>query len=70
MVQHPGSHIYRLQFTEDDQGQARDIEFEARGADMALEIAHKFCGSKSVTMFEDGRRLADLKFATGFWKLD
>lgn len=60
-------HVYRLALTADGHNEAREIEFEAKGSDMALGRTHKFSGSRSVTMFEDGQKLADLKYDRGFW---
>jgi hypothetical protein len=63
-----GSHTYRLKLDEDGRGSARDIEFEAPGAEVALRMARDMCGGRAVQLFEDGRKLADLKLANmSFW---
>jgi hypothetical protein len=67
MARGSGDHVYRLMLTADGRNEACEIEFEAYSSDMALDRTHKFSGSRSVTMFEDGRKLADLKYDRGFW---
>ena len=63
-----GSHTYRLRLDEDGRGTARDIEFEASGADVALRMAHDMCAGRGVELYEDGRKLADLKLSRqAFW---
>jgi hypothetical protein len=67
MTQNPNAHTYRLQLAADGKGEAHEIEFEALGSNAALNMAHATCGSRSVTVFEDGRKLADIKYNQGFW---
>jgi hypothetical protein len=69
MAQRLDAHTYRLQLTEDGQGEARSIEFDAFGSEIALDMAFKFCGSRPATLFEDGRKLADIQHAKGFWHI-
>lgn len=67
MARGSDGHVYRLTLTADERNEAREIEFEAYDSDMALGRTYKFSGSRSVTMFEDGRKLAELRFDRGFW---
>ena len=62
-------HVYRLRLTDDGLGEARDIEFNAPGVDVALRKAHQFCGPRSAELFEDGRSLGMLQNRRngGFW---
>ena len=72
MRQLAGSHTYRLRLPADEAADAREIEFKATGADVALRLAHGLCGARSVEMFEDGRKLANVRLssANGFWIID
>jgi hypothetical protein len=69
MGQHLGGHTYRLHLADDGKGEARDIEFEALGSYAALSLAQSACGSRPVTLFEDGKKLADIKYNKGFWEV-
>lgn len=72
MGQSIGNRTYLLRLTSDDEGDARDIEFEASGPEVALRMAHQFCGWRPVELFEDGRKLANLRLSdgNGFWMID
>jgi hypothetical protein len=60
-------HQYRLHLGADNQGEAADLEFDARGSDIALNLTAKYCGNRAVALFEDGRKLADVKQVNGVW---
>ena len=68
-MRHVGSHTYRLSLAADNHAEAREIEFEASGPDVALRLAHDLCGARSVDMFEDGRKIANVRLSghQGFW---
>ena len=66
---HTDGHTYRLQLGGHGQDQPREIEFDARASDVALGMTYQLCGSRPVTLFEDGRKLADLEYVRGFWKI-
>lgn len=63
------SQTYRLKLGEDGRGLPRDIEFTAGGADAALQLAHRLCEGRVAELFENGRKLADVKYVRtgGFW---
>ena len=61
------NHIYRLRLEDDGHGEAREIEFDADEPYAALGLAHQTCGGRPVTLFEDGHKLAELKYDKGFW---
>jgi len=69
MAQAVQKHTYRVKLAEDGRGTARDIEFEAYGADAALHLLQRVCGHRPVELFEDGRKLASLEHSCrhGFW---
>ena len=69
MRQSAVSHTYRLCLAGDLATEPRDIEFEASGPDVALRLAHDLCGARSVDMFEDGRKIANVRLSgrNGFW---
>lgn len=60
-------HRYRLELSAD--GKTEAIEFNADNSDMALGMTRRFSGGRSVSMFEDGHKLADLRFEHGFWRV-
>ncbi|MBO9516448.1 MAG: hypothetical protein J7493_00120 [Porphyrobacter sp.] len=68
-AQSVGTHVYRLRLLDEHGGESRDIEFEASDAEVALRMAHQYCGRRKVQLLEDGRKLADLRLASGhgFW---
>lgn len=66
------NHTYRLQLAPGQTAEPREIEFEASGADVALRLAHDLCGARAVDMFEDGRKIANVRLSghNGFWIID
>jgi hypothetical protein len=68
-MRHYGNHTYRLSLAADESVEPRTIEFEASGPDVALRLAHDLCGARSVDMFEDGRKIANVRLSSrdGFW---
>ena len=68
-MRHFGSHTYRLNLVADETAEPRSIEFEASGPDVALRLAHDLCGARSVDMFEDGQKIANVRLSghNGFW---
>jgi hypothetical protein len=69
MRQFTHNHTYRPQLARDVAAEPREIEFEASGPDVALRMAHDLCGARSVDMFEDGRKIANVRLSghNGFW---
>jgi hypothetical protein len=67
--QHVYSHSYRLLLKEGNVGQEREVEFEAESAAAALSLIYQFCRARAATLFEDGEKMADLKYAHGFWEV-
>jgi hypothetical protein len=63
------SHTYRLHLKEDRNGLEREVEFEADSAAAALSLIYQFCRARTATLFEDGHKMADLKYARGFWEI-
>jgi hypothetical protein len=63
---------YQLHIAEDGKREARIVEFDASGSDVALRMAQQFCDGRSAQLFEDGRRLANLQLDPehGFWMID
>jgi hypothetical protein len=62
-------HTYRLELVDDELGQARTIEFNAHGAYAALNLAREYCGHRSAAMFENGRRLAEIRRVGHVWHI-
>jgi hypothetical protein len=60
---------YRLRLADDGNGVDQDIEFEANGADSALSLARQYVGARAATLFENGEKLAELKYVNGFWEV-
>ena len=58
-----GNHTYRLSLTAHECVEPRTIDFEASGSDVALRLAHDLCGAHSVDMFEDGRKIANVRLS-------
>ena len=65
------SKTYQLVLSDDGQGLARTIEFEAASPDAALSVAERQCQGREAELFEDHRSLGRLQCAAngGFWIL-
>lgn len=82
MVRQPGTrsmsqrrasqdHLYRLVLSDDGEGAARTIEFEAASPDQAFFLAERQGRGRQAELLEDGRSLGRLQCMAGggFWIL-
>ena len=65
------NHTYQLILSEDGEGLARTIEFEAAGPEAALYMAQQQCRGREAEVIEDGRSLGRVQCVPrgGYWRL-
>jgi hypothetical protein len=67
---HSTPHTYRLKFSEDSRGVAKDIEFEAHDAARALIIAQMEASNRSAELWCDGQKLCSIsRTLYGAWQI-
>jgi hypothetical protein len=61
IYRHRSFDTYRLKFGDDGLGMAKEIEFDAHDAYMALTIAHREAQDRTAELWRDGMKLCTIQ---------